>query len=248
MSLNNSNTPLSGNSYLIVGASSEIALSLINMIIKKDPHSKLYLFARNTEKLHTQIKKTGETPEIYIVSFNILTQKIPVNPEWSITYALIFPGMIPGTADENADSLIVNFSGIIEMTEIIVEMYQSTLKNILITTSTAGIRVRKSNYIYGSAKAGLIGYCSGLRHRLYPGIHVTTLIPGLIQTKMIEHLKFPKILVTSPDNYAKKIYAAIPRKKNFVYSSLQWKLTGLILRNIPERLLLKIGFQIKNKD
>lgn len=248
MRLHQENTQQPVNKYLIVGASSEIALSLINIIIEKDPHAKLYLLARNIEKVKTHIKDIEQLPEISIVVYDMLTQKIPAEAEWNINYAIIFPGTIPQSPAEYANSLIINFSGIIEMTEAIVDLYLSTLKNILITTSTAGIRVRKNNYLYGSAKAGLTGYCSGLRHKLYPGIHVTTLIPGFIQTKMTERLKLPKLLVESPQRYAQKIYAAIFSKKNFVYSSFQWRLTSFILRNIPESVLLKIGCQVKNRD
>jgi decaprenylphospho-beta-D-erythro-pentofuranosid-2-ulose 2-reductase len=247
MRLHQENTSLPVNKYLIVGASSEIALSLIDLIIEKDPQSKLYLLARNIEKVKTHIKNIQQLPGISIVLYDMLTQKIPAKAEWNINYVIIFPGTIPQNPAEYANSLIVNFSGIIEMTEVIVDLYLSTLKNILITTSTAGIRVRKNNYIYGSAKAGLTGYCSGLRHRLYPGIHVTTLIPGFIQTRMTEGLKLPKLLVESPQRYAQKIYAAISMKKNFVYSSFQWKLTSFILRNIPESVLLRIGYQAKIK-
>jgi len=248
MRLHQENTQQPVNKYLIVGASSEIALSFISIIIEKDPHSKLYLLARNIEKVKSHISNIEQLPEISVVFYDILKQKIPVKAEWNINYVIIFPGTMPQSPADYANSLIINFSGIIEMTETIVDLYLSTLKNILITTSTAGIRVRKNNYLYGSAKAGLTGYCSGLRHRLYPGVHVTTLIPGFIQTRMTEGLKLPKLLAESPQRYAQKIYAAIFRKKNFVYSSFQWRLTSFMLRNIPESMLLKIGYQVKNKD
>ena len=59
-------------------------------------------------------------------------------------------------------------------------------------SSVAGDRGRASNYIYGSAKAGLTAYLSGLRARLYPkGVHVLTVKPGFVRTRMTEDLDLP---------------------------------------------------------
>ena len=38
---------------------------------------------------------------------------------------------------------------------------------IVVFSSVAGVRVRRANYVYGSAKAGLDGFCSGLADALH---------------------------------------------------------------------------------
>lgn len=56
-------------------------------------------------------------------------------------------------------------------------------------TSVAGDRVRRSNYVYGSAKGGLSLFLQGLRSRLYPaGVRVITIKPGPVQTPMTDGL------------------------------------------------------------
>jgi NAD(P)-dependent dehydrogenase (short-subunit alcohol dehydrogenase family) len=56
----------------------------------------------------------------------------------------------------------------------------------------AGDRGRGSNYVYGSAKAGLTAFLSGLPNRTAGrGIHVMTVKPGFVRTKMTENMKLP---------------------------------------------------------
>ncbi len=79
--------------------------------------------------------------------------------------------------------------------------------SIIAISSVAGLRGRRSNYIYGSAKSGLTAFLSGLRSRMHEAnVSVLTVIPGYIDTKMIADIKTPKLLTSSPDNLAKKIF------------------------------------------
>ena len=63
-------------------------------------------------------------------------------------------------------------------------------------SSVAGERGRSSNYIYGSAKAGFSQYLSGLRSRLEgKGVHVMTVLPGYVFTKMTKSMKLQIFLL-----------------------------------------------------
>lgn len=102
-------------------------------------------------------------------------------------------------------------------------------------SSVAGERGRKSNYIYGAAKAGLTAYLSGLRNRLYTAnVQVTTILPGFIDTAMTFGLPLPGPLVASPEGAGKVIVKAILRGANTVYVPFFWRWIMLIIRNIPE--------------
>jgi short-subunit dehydrogenase len=54
---------------------------------------------------------------------------------------------------------------------------------LVVITSVAGLRGRGKNLIYGSAKAGLIAYLSGLRQKYNQKLTVVSVIPGYIKTK-----------------------------------------------------------------
>ena len=101
-------------------------------------------------------------------------------------------------------------------------------------SSVAGDRGRQSNYIYGASKAGLSAYLQGLRNRLYHrGIHVTTIKPGFVDTKMTFGLP-GLFLVASPQQAAKAMHNAIVKKRNVAYVPWFWRYIMLIVRHVPE--------------
>jgi short-subunit dehydrogenase len=58
---------------------------------------------------------------------------------------------------------------------------------IVAFSSVAGVRVRRANYVYGSAKAGLEGFCSGLADALHgSGVHLLLVRPGFVVGRMTE--------------------------------------------------------------
>ena len=61
--------------------------------------------------------------------------------------------------------------------------------SIVAFSSVAGERARRSNFVYGSTKAGLDAFYSGLTEALRPvGVHVTVVRPGFVHTRMTEGL------------------------------------------------------------
>jgi len=102
-------------------------------------------------------------------------------------------------------------------------------------SSVAGDRGRKSNYIYGSAKAALTAYLSGLRNRLYvANVHVLTVKPGFVATKMTEGMDLPEKLTAQPEAVAEDIYRAQQKNKNVLYTKWIWRWVMLIIKVIPE--------------
>ncbi len=107
-------------------------------------------------------------------------------------------------------------------------------------SSVAGERGRASNYIYGSAKAGFTAYLSGLRNRLArKGVHVVTVLPGFVATKMTEGMDLPARLVAQPEEVATAIVAAVERGQEVIYVRRIWRLIMAIIRAIPETIFKK---------
>lgn len=107
-------------------------------------------------------------------------------------------------------------------------------------SSVAGDRGRASNYIYGSAKAGFTAFLSGLRNRLADkGVHVLTVKPGFVLTKMTEGMDLPKRLTAAPEEVADAIYAAVEKRHNAIYVRPIWALVMAVIRSIPEPIFKK---------
>lgn len=105
---------------------------------------------------------------------------------------------------------------------------------LCVLSSVAGDRGRGSNYLYGSAKAGLTALCSGLRARLFKvGVQVTTIKPGFVDTGMTFG-KPGMFLVASPEAAAEGIVKAVEKGRDSAYVPGFWALIMLIIRSVPE--------------
>lgn len=109
-------------------------------------------------------------------------------------------------------------------------------------SSVAGERGRASNYVYGSAKAGMTAFLSGLRNRFgKTGIHVVTILPGFVDTRMTAGMALPPALTAQPGEVAQAIWRAVERKKDVVYVRPLWRWIMAIIRAIPEGLFKKLS-------
>lgn len=112
---------------------------------------------------------------------------------------------------------------------------------IAVISSVAGDRGRQSNYVYGSAKALVSEFASGMRQRLSKqGVHVITIKPGFVSTPMTAHLK-QGALWAKPEQVAKDIARAIDQGQRVVYTPGFWRWIMLIIKHIPEWLFVKIS-------
>lgn len=109
-------------------------------------------------------------------------------------------------------------------------------------SSVAGDRGRATNYIYGSAKAGFTAFLSGLRNRLVSdGVHVLTVKPGFVATKMTEHMDLPERLTADPAEVGRAVLKAVERRSDVLYVRGVWRLIMGIIRLIPERIFKKLS-------
>ena len=113
---------------------------------------------------------------------------------------------------------------------------------VAMISSVAGDRGRASNFAYGSTKAAMTAFASGLRARLAPkGVHVLTVKPGMVATAMTAHLPISP-LMANPKMVAEQIIRGIMRKDNVIYTPKFWRVIMLIIRLIPEKIFMKLKF------
>jgi len=138
--------------------------------------------------------------------------------------------------------IMVNYTGAVSILNIVAEYYAQQGKGTIVgISSVAGERGRMSNYFYGSAKAGFTAYLSGLRNRLFhQGVHVLSVQPGFVYTRMTEGMPLPKPLTATPELVAQAVYKATLAKKNVIFVKGWWKWIMLIIRNIPEPIFKKM--------
>lgn len=107
-------------------------------------------------------------------------------------------------------------------------------------SSVAGDRGRASNYVYGSSKAMVSAYTSGLRQRLHKSnVAVVTVKPGFVDTPMTAEFK-KGFLWVKPSTVAKKITRAIEKKNDEIYVPAFWWVIMAIIKNIPNSIFKRI--------
>ena len=108
-------------------------------------------------------------------------------------------------------------------------------------SSVAGDRGRATNYVYGSAKAGFTAFLSGMRNRLAKtGIHVMTVKPGFVNTRMTAGMKLPPRLTAEPAQVAEDVFLGFVKRRDVVYTKPIWRLVMAVIRAIPEGIFKKL--------
>jgi short-subunit dehydrogenase len=129
-----------------------------------------------------------------------------------------------------------NYTGVVSLLNIIANDFEKRKNGFIVgISSVAGDRGRKSNYLYGSAKAALTAYLSGLGNRLYAAnIHVLKVKPGFVATKMTAGMDLPQKLTAQAEEVADDIYQAQQKGKSVLYTKWMWRWIMLIIKTIPE--------------
>ena len=112
--------------------------------------------------------------------------------------------------------------------------------SIVAFSSVAGERARRSNFVYGSTKAGLDAFYSGLTEALRPvGVHVTVVRPGFVHTRMTEGLK-PAPLSTTPEAVASVVVDAVRTHKELVWAPAPLRFVMSALRHVPRPIFRRL--------
>lgn len=111
---------------------------------------------------------------------------------------------------------------------------------VIALSSVAGERVRRSNFVYGSTKAGFDGFYLGLGEALRPyGVRVTVVRPGQVRTKMTAGMgKAP--LEQTAEQVAEIAVDAARKGKELVWAPAQFRAVMSILRHVPRPIFRKL--------
>lgn len=238
---------------IILGSNSEISQAFVEKALEaNEKYSTIYLFSSNketTEKFakHLDVKFLQQTEVIELD----LRAEIDYTKFDYISSDLLFcatgylgEGTEEGLYDQKNTELIIdiNYAKLVPvLTFFAKKMERQRAGTMIVLSSVAGERGRQSNFIYGSAKAGLTAYLSGLRNYMFERkVHVLTIKPGFMDTKMTEGLPLNPKLTATPKQAAEAIYKAYKSGKNVAYILPIWRIIMLIIKNIPEFIFKKL--------
>jgi decaprenylphospho-beta-D-erythro-pentofuranosid-2-ulose 2-reductase len=243
------------NKILIIGATSAIAEATARIYAARN--DRLYLLARNTERMQTlaaDLRVRGaesvrcDTLEVNDFASHEAVIDAAIDSMGGIDLVLIAHGTL---SDQKAceqdfsltlQELNTNAIGVFSLLTHLANHFEAQRHGtIAVISSVAGDRGRQSNYVYGTAKGAVSIFLQGLRNRLYrSGVHVLTIKPGFVDTPMTRKLK-KGLLWASPEKVGKNIVVAITKKKNCVYIPAFWKGIMLVIKLAPESIFKRLS-------
>ncbi len=240
---------------LIIGATSAIAEATARLYAERG--ARLHLVARNRPKLDAiadDLLVRG-APEVTRAALDVsdFTAHVSVLDEaWrtlgDVDVVLIAHGTLPDqkACESSVETALAEFatngtSTIALLTLIANRMQTAGRGSIAVISSVAGDRGRASNYLYGSAKAAVSTFLSGLRQRMAKhGVDVVTIKPGFVDTPMTRDLK-KGALWAKPEAIAEGIVRAVDKGRPVAYLPWFWFGIMTIIRCIPEFLFKRLS-------
>jgi len=239
---------------LLLGATSGLARALALRLAAEGWG--LTLAARDAialERLVADITLRGNTAHVRSVPFDALNfnrlpefvATLPVPPD--AVYCIFGYSGDPVRAETDLEErrriLDTNYTAAVHVLEPLAAGLAARGGGLIVgISSVAGERGRSTNAFYTSAKAGFTAYLSGLRGRmLSKGVHVMTVKPGFLRTRMTDGMELPRLLTASPDVAAARIVRAANRRRDELYVLCVWRVIMAILRAIPERIFKRMS-------
>lgn len=243
---------MSNDPVLILGASSDIGLAIARKFASIG--HPIQLAARNTDALEADRADIAVRFNVPVTchAFDALAIKthaafvddLPELPQIAVCVVGYMGEQSENMRDHAKASLVMrsNFEGPAAILAELANRFEARGSGTIVgISSVAGERGRATNYVYGSAKAGFTAFLSGLRNRLAEkGVHVLTVLPGFVATRMTAGMDLPAKLVAEPEEVAEKVAAALQKGRNVIYVKPVWWLVMMIIRNIPERIFKKM--------
>ncbi len=139
------------------------------------------------------------------------------------------------------DIVQTNYTGVVSVSVPLVERLRAQGHgSLVLLSSVAGERVRRSNFVYGSSKAGIDGYFQGVASALAgSGVNVTIVRPGFVHTKMTEGHKAPPLSV-GPEQVADAIVRAIARGTEIVWVPPAFRYVMMVFRHLPRQVFRRL--------
>ena len=239
-------------SLLLLGGTSEIALAIAGKYARSG--LRVVLAARPSDRRSaavTELTSLGcEVTEVDLDARDHESHVATVVQAFSggdIDIAVIAFGLLgdPEQAWHDPDLALelaeVNYTAPVHLGVLLGQRMQAQAHGwIVALSSVAGERVRRSNFVYGSTKAGFDGFFLGLGEALRDyGVHVLVVRPGFVKSKMTSGLDEAPLAVT-PDQVAESVVEAIKSKRDLIWVPGPLRVVMSGLRHVPRPLFRRL--------
>ncbi len=249
-----SHDPRRPRSAVVLGAGSDIATAIIGELARHGLATAV-LAARHPEAALESMRKAAPGVELSALEWDTLdvgshTAMLAAASQTlgGIDLVLCAVGMLGhhagvSMAPEEVDEMVrTNFAGpAAALAAAGAALQEQGHGAIVVLSSVAGLRARRSNYVYGSSKGGLDVFAQGLGDALRPsGVRVLVVRPGFVRSKMTTGLD-PAPFHTDPETVAGAVAGALGTRREII--SVPGLLAPMfaVLRALPRPLWRRIA-------
>ncbi|OBK18264.1 decaprenylphospho-beta-D-erythro-pentofuranosid-2-ulose 2-reductase [Mycobacterium asiaticum] len=242
-------------SILLLGGTSEIGLAICERYLRNATARIVLAVMPNDpgrDNAVAQMKAAGAR-SVEVVDFDALepdTHPKVIDECFSggdIDVAIVAFGLL-GDAEElwqNQRKAVqiaeINYTAAVSVGVLLAEkMRGQGFGQIIAMSTVAGERVRRSNFVYGSTKAGLDGFYLGLSEALREyGVRVLVIRPGQVRTRMSAHVKEAPLTVDK-EYVAELAVTASAKGKELVWAPGTFRYVMMVLRHIPRSIFRRL--------
>jgi decaprenylphospho-beta-D-erythro-pentofuranosid-2-ulose 2-reductase len=243
-------------SVLVLGGGSDIALATVRKLVAGRCRT-VVLAGRDLEGLEASAKELRAlpgSPSAEVTAFDacdVASHDAFVDDVFTrhpdLDLVLVAFGLLGDQERAESDSrhavqiATTNYVGAVSvMVPVARRMKEQGHGTIVLLSSVAGERARRSNFVYGSSKAGVDAFAQGLADSLVgSGATVLVVRPGFVHTKMTEGMKAAP-LSTTPDAVADAIVAGIASGATTVWVPPPLRYLMAVLRHLPRAVFRRL--------
>lgn len=247
----------SPQSLLVLGASSDIAQATVAALAARGRLNRVVLAGRPGERRDAAEASARALPGMSGAAITAVDFEASDSTSHSsfvdavfdageVDVALVAFGVLPDAAtvadpSAAADVVTANFTGAVSaLTAISARMRGQGHGVIVVLSSVAGERPRRSNYLYGATKAGLDAFATGLGDSLHgSGVSVVVVRPGFVRTKMTHGMDAAPLAV-GPDEVAQAIVTSLRGPSRTVWVPRPMRPVMSLLRHLPRTVFRRL--------
>jgi decaprenylphospho-beta-D-erythro-pentofuranosid-2-ulose 2-reductase len=243
-------------SILVLGGGSDIARATCEALVARR-HARVILAARKPEDLEETIMALRSSGAAQVDAIPFDATDFAAHEQFvDSTFArfgdfdvvLVAFGVLGDQARAEVDGraavdiVQTNFTGVVSVTVPIARrLEQQGHGSLVLLSSVAGERARRSNFVYGSSKAGVDAFYQGLGDSMADsGVHVMIVRPGFVTTKMTAGMQ-PAPLSTTPDAVAVAIVQGLERGRETVWIPPALRVVMSGLRHLPRPVFRRLN-------
>ncbi len=242
---------------LLLGGTSEIGLAIVDEFLSRGP-ARVMLAARadspRIDAAAERVRAAGAS-EVEVIDFDATDfDSHPATVDAAFSHGDVDVAIVAfGTLGDQEElwqdqakavaSAQINYTGPVSVGVLLGQRFKAQGHGTIVAlSSVAGVRVRRSNFVYGASKAGVDGFYTQLGEALSgTGANVLVVRPGQVRTKMSAEAKAAPLTV-NPEDVAQATVKAVLDGKDIIFVHPAFQLVSAAFTVIPRQIFRKLPF------